>query len=226
MLAKQVWRLLCEPESLCARVLRARYYPDEKLLNAKLKSGSSYTWQSVMAGLECFKLGYIWRVGDGTQINIWEDNWILGSQNMKIQMLRANNLVTRVDELINPVDLTWDADLVRSILLGIDATRILQIPITWGREDCVAWHFNRSGLFLVRSTYHGQWKMKYGAKLNGAWLVVLATFKFGRIFGNSKCQGRLGSSDGGPFMVKCPVNLYWQIRILYTRGVSGVPQWG
>jgi hypothetical protein len=60
MLAKQVWRLLHEPESLYARVLRARYYPDGKLLNARMKAGSSYTWQSVLAGLQCFKLGYIW----------------------------------------------------------------------------------------------------------------------------------------------------------------------
>jgi hypothetical protein len=44
MLAKQVWRLLSEPDSLCARVLREKYYPDEKLLEAKMKSGSSYTW--------------------------------------------------------------------------------------------------------------------------------------------------------------------------------------
>ena len=43
MLAKQVWRLLCDLDSLCARVLRARCYPDGKLLNAKVKSGSSYT---------------------------------------------------------------------------------------------------------------------------------------------------------------------------------------
>ena len=70
MLAKQVWRLLCNPESLCARVLRARYYPDGKLLNARMKRGSSYTWQSVLAGLNCFKLGYIWHVGDGTHIKI------------------------------------------------------------------------------------------------------------------------------------------------------------
>ena len=77
MLAKQVWRLLYDPDSLCARVLKAKYYPDGKLLQAKLKSGSSFTWQSILAGLECFKRGYIWRVGDGTQINIWEDRWIL-----------------------------------------------------------------------------------------------------------------------------------------------------
>ena len=77
MLAKQVWRLLYDPDSLCARVLKAKYYPDGKLLQAKLKSGSSFTWQSILAGLEGFKRGYIWRVGDGTQINIWEDRWIL-----------------------------------------------------------------------------------------------------------------------------------------------------
>jgi hypothetical protein len=70
LLAKQVWRLLLEPESLCAKVLRARYYPNGKLYNARLKSGSSYTWQSIMAGLECFKRRYIWRVGYGSQIKI------------------------------------------------------------------------------------------------------------------------------------------------------------
>jgi hypothetical protein len=164
MLAKQVWRLLRKPDSLCARVLRARYYPDGKLLNARMKGGSSYTWQSILAGHECFKLGYIWRVGDGTQIKIWEDNWIPGSYNMKVQTQKGNNLVSTVDELINPVDGSWDEDLVRSIL-ALDANRILQIPITTGREDCAAWHFNRNGLFSEKSAYHGQWKKKFRARI-------------------------------------------------------------
>jgi hypothetical protein len=66
MLAKQVWRLLSQPDSLCARVLRANYYPDGRLLNATLKSGSSFSWRSILAGLECFKKGCISRVGDGS----------------------------------------------------------------------------------------------------------------------------------------------------------------
>ena len=37
MLAKQVWKLLREPDSLCAKVLRAHYYSDGKLPNAKMK---------------------------------------------------------------------------------------------------------------------------------------------------------------------------------------------
>ena len=163
LLAKQVWRLLREPESLCARVLRARYFPDGRLLNAKIKSGSSYTWQSIIAGLNCFKLGYIWRVGDGTEIDIWKDNWIPGSHDLKVHTRRGNNLVTSVNELINPLTATWDEDLVRSILEN-DAYRILQIPLTSGRDDCVAWHFNRNGPFSVRSAYHCQWKKKFGAR--------------------------------------------------------------
>ncbi|PVH34268.1 hypothetical protein PAHAL_8G182700 [Panicum hallii] len=161
-LAKQVWRLLRDPESLCARVLRARYYPDGKLLNARMKGGSSYTWQSILAGLDCFKLGYIWRVGDGTQIKIWEDNWIPGSHNMKVQTRRGNNLLSTVDELINPVVASWDVDLVRSIFEHIDANPILQIPITTGREDCVAWHYNRNGLFSV---WRNLWKLQVPGKI-------------------------------------------------------------
>ena len=57
---------------------------------------------------------------------------------------------------------------MQSIFLGVDASRILQIPITSGREDCVAWHYNRSGMFSVKSAYHGQWKRTFGARLNMA----------------------------------------------------------
>ena len=138
MLAKQVWRLLCEPESLCARVLRAKYFPDGRLLHARMKSGSSFTWQSILAGLECFKRGYIWRVGGGSQINIWNDNWIPGSHNMKVLTPRGNVLVTTVAELINPVDGRWDVNLIQSIFWPVDVHRILQVPIGHNREDVVA----------------------------------------------------------------------------------------
>jgi hypothetical protein len=59
MLAKQGWRLMNEPDSLCARVLRAKYYPDGDLLKAGPKAGSSFTWQSILAGLPTLKRGII-----------------------------------------------------------------------------------------------------------------------------------------------------------------------
>jgi hypothetical protein len=70
MLAKQCWRLLSDPDSICARVLRAKYFPLGDILNCLLKKGSSYTWQSIWVGIQTFKRGHIWRVGDGAHINI------------------------------------------------------------------------------------------------------------------------------------------------------------
>jgi len=73
-------------------------------------------------------------------------------------------LVTTVNELISPVDGFWDVNLVRALFWPVDAERILQIPLHHGREDTVAWHFNRSGLFSVRSAYHVQWEHKYDSR--------------------------------------------------------------
>lgn len=43
MLAKQSLRLLSSPDTLCAQMLRAMYYPDGNLLKAGQKKGSSFT---------------------------------------------------------------------------------------------------------------------------------------------------------------------------------------
>jgi len=100
-------------------------------------------------------------VGDGTQIKIWEDNWLPGSPDLKVQTPRGRNLVATVNELINPIDANWDVDLVVSLFLPDDARSILKIPLSQGREDMVAWHYNRSGMFSVRSAYHCQWTSKF-----------------------------------------------------------------
>jgi len=52
MLARQGWRLLMEPESLCAHVLRAKYYPEGDPLLAEEKPGISYSWRAFCEVLE------------------------------------------------------------------------------------------------------------------------------------------------------------------------------
>ena len=44
MLAKQAWRILTNPTSLIARVLKAHYFPSGDILNATLGSNPSYSW--------------------------------------------------------------------------------------------------------------------------------------------------------------------------------------
>jgi hypothetical protein len=129
MLAKQVGRLIDNLESLCARVLRAKYYPNGDILSAGPKSGSFLTWQSILAGVTTFKRGYIWRVGNGEKINIWTDPWIASSPSRKVMSPICGVVYTKVGELINPISNQWDEDLLRSLFNDLDVRRIMKIPL-------------------------------------------------------------------------------------------------
>ena len=128
-------------DSLCPRVLKAKYFPNGSLLEATLKSGASFTWQSIMKGLETFKLGYIWRIGTGENVHIWRDPWIPASPDRKVITARGHTILSTVDELIDPNTNTWDEDLIRSIFNPVDTRRILQIPLSYDTfDDFIAWH--------------------------------------------------------------------------------------
>jgi hypothetical protein len=77
MLAWQGWRIMQNPDSLCAHLLRAKYCTNNSSLQAKEGPGISYTWRSIVRGLQALQKGLIWRIGDGVQVKIWEDPWIM-----------------------------------------------------------------------------------------------------------------------------------------------------
>jgi hypothetical protein len=77
MLGKQGWRLLAKPESLCARVLKGRYYHDSDFLTSTRKKHASHTWRAIMSGREVLAQGLIKRIGDGSSTDIRRNRWIL-----------------------------------------------------------------------------------------------------------------------------------------------------
>ena len=78
MLGKQGWRLITRPDSLCARVIKGKYFPNGEFLTANRKKRSSETWRAMLHEREALVKGIIKRVGPGSSINIWNDNWIPG----------------------------------------------------------------------------------------------------------------------------------------------------
>jgi hypothetical protein len=50
MLGKQCWWLLTVTDSLCAKVLKGRYYPNGSFWSASCPRTASYTWRSLMFG--------------------------------------------------------------------------------------------------------------------------------------------------------------------------------
>ena len=65
MLAKQAWRLLQHPASLCAKALAARYHLGKPILEATPNMGISYAWRSILKGIQLLKRGNFWRIGKG-----------------------------------------------------------------------------------------------------------------------------------------------------------------
>lgn len=55
MLAKQAWTLLIMPNSLTARVIKARYFPHCELVEDTLGYRPSYMWRSLLEGLTLLK---------------------------------------------------------------------------------------------------------------------------------------------------------------------------
>lgn len=53
------------------QVLSRFFYP-----GGASKSGISYTWRSILKGVELLREGVIWRTGDGTSMHIWNDPWL------------------------------------------------------------------------------------------------------------------------------------------------------
>jgi hypothetical protein len=76
LLAKQAWRMITNPDSLCARVLRARYCKGGDVLTATCPKRASFTWKSILHGRDLLKEGLVWRVGNGESIEVWNQNWI------------------------------------------------------------------------------------------------------------------------------------------------------
>ena len=76
LLAKQGWRLLKCPDSLMARVLKQKYFPNDSFLNSQLGRNPSYAWRSIWNAKRLLLDCLIWRVGNGELIKIWGDCWI------------------------------------------------------------------------------------------------------------------------------------------------------
>lgn len=141
MLAKQASRILTNPTSLLARVLKARYFPTRDILSATLGPSPSYSWRSIFNSLEVIRKGTQWKVGNGKQIHIWDDKWLPTPTTHKVITL-PNNLPVypMVSSLIDPATKWWSAKVIKATFLPFEAETILKIPLNRNLpEDKLIW---------------------------------------------------------------------------------------
>uniref|UniRef100_A0A2N9FN80 Protein kinase domain-containing protein n=1 Tax=Fagus sylvatica TaxID=28930 RepID=A0A2N9FN80_FAGSY len=156
LLAKQVWRLLHNSSSLFYKVFKSKYFPRCSILEAQLSSTSSYAWKSIMSARDLIKKGSIWRVGSGSNIQIWGDRWLPAPHHHSITSPRCTNQsISQVAHLIDPQSRTWKEELIREIFLPHDAAAILGVPLSLRHQnDSLVWGGTKNGVYAVRSGYH------------------------------------------------------------------------
>ncbi|KAL1060367.1 hypothetical protein V6Z11_1Z103800 [Gossypium hirsutum] len=154
LLTKQGWRIINNPNSLVAQVLKAKYFPSVDFLNSRLGNNVSYTWKSIWAAKGILAEGLCWKVGRGTKISISLDYWIPGLPRDRLPVLNSNLNDSKVAELIDLSSRTWKQELIEYTFPEDVAEMILSIPLAESpHEDFQVWSIEATGEFTTSSAY-------------------------------------------------------------------------
>jgi hypothetical protein len=132
LLARKAWRLLERPNSLCARLLKAKYYKSGSLLDTVFPVNASPVWKGIEYGLELLKKGVIWRIGNGETVKVWRDPWIPRPPGSRKPLSpRGTCRLQRVEQFLR-LDGSWNEDLLNEYMIPVDVEEILNmIVILW-----------------------------------------------------------------------------------------------
>ncbi|XP_043689330.1 uncharacterized protein LOC122640247 [Telopea speciosissima] len=150
------WQRLCRPKSRGGLGLKDSKIQNKALLaKAKVGNRPSWGWRSILVGREVLLEGLVWKIGDGSSINIWEDRWIPSLPNFKLQSSKPSDCsLSVVGDLIEPISQTWRSDLLNLILQPAEVKAISQIPLSlFVGEDKQCWATSKNGYFSVKLAY-------------------------------------------------------------------------
>ncbi|XP_073359649.1 uncharacterized protein [Aegilops tauschii subsp. strangulata] len=129
MLGKQGWRLLTDPESLCARVLKGRYFPFGDFWNASAPCSASVTWRAILHGRDLLKQGVQWGIGDGRSTLILKDHWIPSTPPAMLRTLSPIPNTATVHCLLDEENGGWNEESVHAFFPQVVADDILNINV-------------------------------------------------------------------------------------------------
>jgi ribosomal protein L37AE/L43A len=157
LLAKLIWRLWQNLNSLVAQIMKGKYYPRNTVLEASIGRNPSFAWRSIQSSCDFVKEGLVWRVGNGRKVRIWKDRWL---PSPSFRIFTAPNLLNpeaTVDQLIDGDSKWWNNNLLSSLFAAEEVSLIQKIPLSCtNQEDVLIWKGTKNGVFSVQSAYYMQ----------------------------------------------------------------------
>ncbi|CAI8587913.1 unnamed protein product [Vicia faba] len=101
-------------------------------------------------------MGARWMIGNERKVDILKDNWLSSVSGFKVMgPVRGIEQGAIVSDLIDSDLRCWNQELISDCLGPVTCSHICSIPLSWSNlEDSIIWHFEKDGMFSVKSTYH------------------------------------------------------------------------
>ncbi|VFQ64050.1 unnamed protein product [Cuscuta campestris] len=146
--------MLVNPDSIVARIFKARYYPKGDFLNAELGSSPSFVWRSILEARHLITNGIGRRIGDGQDTLVWDYPWVWDKDTPYITSPKPPFCPNfKVSSLIDKETGSWKMDVAREWFSEEDAIRIHRTPLSPSRKDCWFWAVETHGVYTVKSAY-------------------------------------------------------------------------
>lgn len=153
LLAKQVWRILSNPNSLIARLYKGLYHPNTSYIKAPTGNYASYGWRSIQEGKDLLQKGLRVRIGNGVDTRIWEDPWLpsLPPRPAHGPCLDPNMTVF---DLWLPNTRAWDPVIFEGVLNPEDQRLAADLYLSkFAAVDTYEWVYTKNAKYNVRSGY-------------------------------------------------------------------------
>lgn len=153
MIGKHIWNFINNPTSLVARLYKAKYYHECNILQAQKGASSSFIWNGISEANESFSKGYRWVLGDEKDISIFQDPWLRGKRDFRVEdHHNSNSRSDKVYEFIRPNIKTWDVQKIQNNFHLDDVVCILKTRIP---QNFVSILKTRIPQNFVRTELHG-----------------------------------------------------------------------
>ncbi|KAA3480405.1 reverse transcriptase [Gossypium australe] len=155
LLGRQVWRLMIQKDTMCYKVLSAKYFPNGDVFSYKRCDKPSFTWMSIARAVDALKDGFMWQVGDGNTIDIRRDHWgVEGNIGESVCRSLFTNNERKVKDLWDHVNKRWKMERIVEIYGEDMGDCICNLPIFHnGIKDTRTWLQNSHVVYTSKSAY-------------------------------------------------------------------------
>ncbi|CAL1354280.1 unnamed protein product [Linum trigynum] len=152
---KLAWRLLTEPESLWARVVRAKYLQETvNGLQPRTSGRISNLWRGVLRIWHLLPAATMWNIQSGRQTRFWTDRWLLDGPTLAelaVNLPPEAQTLTVAEMVLNG---EWNVSYLNAFLTNFIVSQVLLHPVPHEEgPDIRVWRLSPSGKFSMRTAY-------------------------------------------------------------------------